>query len=273
MTSFLTILTGTGALFNVVTGFTQLTGNLTVIVDSWNHCLRAVNPRTGETSAYAGRCRKSGYADGPLIGKAAFYRPLAIASYKGQLFVTDYRNHALRLVTEGRVSTIIKDPSVLPYPLGLTFTDGFAFITSPSQGLLRLDLLTKSVTKLTNRTGPAGSLSAAQLSDPRGLAFLSPSVLLIANWAKNWLLLANIRNNTITEICDGTRATKDGDIRSCQLYGPLSVLMVNQSVYVGQRAAIRRLPVAALSEFILRVETTRATPCENAPRYHIVIPL
>jgi len=179
--------------------------------------------------------------------------------------VTDYGNHALRLITEGRVSTIIKGSAVLPNPLGLTFTDGFAFITSSSDLLVRLDLLTKSLTILTNGTGPMGSLSAAQLSYPRGLTFLSPSILLIADYGKHQLLLANIRNNTITEICDGTPGYRNGDIRSCQLNDPWSVLMVNQSVYVGQVNAIRRLPLAALSEFIPPMETTTATPGANTP--------
>ena len=250
-------------MFNAVTGFAQITGNQTVVVDHYNNCLRTVHPRTGVTTPYAGRCTERGDADGRLLGEALLDHPWAIGSYGGRLYVTDSGNHALRLITGGRVSTIIKDPSALPNPQGLTFADGFAFITSHSQGLVRLDLLTKSVTILTNGTGPAGSLSAAQLFFPRGLTFLSPSILLIANNGKHQLLLANIRNNTVTEICDGTRATTDGDIRSCKLDYPASVLMVNQCVYVGQDGAIRRLPVAALSEFIPSMETTAAAPGEN----------
>ena len=265
ITSFPSILTGTEAEFNMVTGFAQITGNQTVVVDRSNHCLRSVHPRTGVTTPYAGHCTERGYADGQLLGEALFHLPYAIGSHGDRLYVTDTRNQALRLITEGRVSTIIKDSLAIRYPLGLTFTDGFAFITPHSQGLVRLDLLTKSVTILTNGTGLAGSLSAAQLSYPFGLTFLSPSVLLIADWGKHQLFLANITNNTITEICDGTRATTDGDIRSCQLNLPFSVLMVNQSVYVGQRGAIRRLPVAALSEFFPPTETTTATPGENTP--------
>ena len=186
------------------------------------------------TTPYAGHCTERGYADGQLLGEALFDYPRAIRSNGGRLFVTDTGSHALRLITEGRVSTITKGSSVLHYPQGLAFTDGFAFITSSSD-LLRLDLLTKSLNKLTNGTGPTGSLSAAQLTDPIGLALLSPSVLLIADYDRGQLLLANIRNNTVTEICDGTLATTDGDIRSCQLYDPSSVFMVNQSVYVGER--------------------------------------
>jgi len=245
-------------------------------VDHNNHCLRSINRRTRQTSPYAGRCEKAGFADGQLIGDAMFDHPWAIAYYKGQLFVTDSWNLALRLVAEGRVSTIIKGSSMLSYPHGLTLTeDGNAFITSSRQGLLRLNLLSQSVTELTNGIGPAGSLSAAQLSGPYGLTFLSPSFLLIADSDKDQLLLTNIRNNTITEICDGTRGTRNGDIRSCQLYYPYSVLMANQSVFVGQDGAIRRLSVAALSEVIQTVESSTETPGENdpPPLYHMFMPL
>jgi len=48
---------------------------------------------------------------------------------------------------------------------------------------------------------------------------------------KEQLLLANIRKNTITEICDGTEGNRDGNIRLCQLNNPYSVRVVNQSMW------------------------------------------
>jgi len=256
-----------------------VTGNLTIVVDQYNHCLRSINRRTGKTSPHAGRCTKAGFSDGQLTGEALFNYPWGLAFYKGALYLTDYGNHALRLLAAGRVSTVIKGSSVLPHPRGLTFTeDGSVYITSNPQGLLRLDLLRNSLTKLTNGAGPTGSLSAAQLSNPAGLTFLSPSVLLITERDKEQLLLADIMNNAINGICDGIEGTRDGDIRSCQLDGPSSVLVVNQTVYVGQDRAIRKLPVAALGEFILRVKPTTTISGENRSisilnAFVIIIPL
>jgi len=249
-------------MFNLVTGFTQVKDNLTIMIDFGNYCLRSINPHTGQTSLYAGHCRKHGSADGQLIGEASFRNPYAITSYQGRFYVTDYGNNALRMIAAGKVSTIMK----LPFPRGLIFTaDGSAYITLYKYGLFRLDLPTKSMTKLTNGAGPTGSLSAAQLSSPRGLTFLSSSVVLITDSIRQQLLHADISNNTITEICDGTRETRDGDIKSCQLDSPSSVLVVNQSVFVGQDDAIRKLTMPALSETVHPTESTTTSPGESRP--------
>jgi len=254
-------LTGGVALFNEVTGFTQTAVNLTIAVDKYNHCIRSINPLTGETAPYAGLCGKPGFADGRLVGEAQFSYPHTIVFHQGVLYVTDSKNHALRLLSAGRVSTIIRDSDAFPRPYGLIFSsDDLAYVTSQEKGLLQLDLSSRLLTKLTNGRGIAGSLSAAQLLHPNGLTFLSPSVLLVTDPSTQRLLIVNINNGTITKICDGKAATRDGDIQSCQLLHPHSVLVVNQSVYVGQYKAIRRVPVAALNKFIPPVETTTAIP-------------
>ena len=173
------------------------------------------------------------------------------------------------MLTAGRVSTIIQGYSVFRYPTGLAFTvDDLAYITTDTRGLFQLNLRNKSVTKLTSGAGLAGSLSAAQLGYPHGLTFLSTSVLLITDAGKDHLLIANIRNNTINKICTGTQGTRDGGIRSCQLHDPYSVLIVNQSVFVGQDGAIRRLPIAALGGFIQPVESSMPVPGKDSSVYH-----
>jgi len=155
------------------------------------------------------------------------------------------------------VSTVIQSLAVFPYPRGLTFNEhDSAYITSVWHGLLHLDLRSDSVTKLTNGPGPVGSLSATELSQPSEITFLSPSVLLIT--VRDQLLLVNIKKNAITQICGGMKETRDGDIRSCQLDRPNSILVVNQSVYVGQNGAIRRIPLEAFNKFMQPWESTTA---------------
>lgn len=246
-----------------------MTANHSIVVDFLNHCLRSVNPQTGVTAPYAGRCDKAGFADGNLIGEALFSGPWNIASYNLVFYITDRNNNAVRMLTAGRVSTIIQGYSVFRYPTGLAFTvDDLAYITTDTRGLFQLNLRNKSVTKLTSGAGLAGSLSAAQLGYPHGLTFLSTSVLLITDAGKDHLLIANIRNNTINKICTGTQGTRDGGIRSCQLHDPYSVLIVNQSVFVGQDGAIRRLPIAALGGFIQPVESSMPVPGKDSSVYH-----
>jgi len=63
------------------------------VADTYNHKIKVVNARTGETHTLAGT-GKAGDADSP----AQFHEPGGVAHAKGQLYVADTNNHLIRTI-------------------------------------------------------------------------------------------------------------------------------------------------------------------------------
>ena len=264
---FLISFPGSKALFEGIMGFIQVNATVVIATDTINDCLRRINLQTGQTAAFAGTCRGSGYLDGKLLNDARFNDPYGIVSFKDDYYITDSRNNAIRVIEEQRdwVSTIISGSRHLVDPLAITFnpfsTNDVALVTTFSKGLYSVNMKTNSVTQLTNRVGETGTLSASKLPDPRSMTFISDSVVVIAVPNLGQLAIIDLTRNDISYICDGTRATRNGDIRSCQLKNPFSVMEIKDSLYIAQLEGIRRLPLTALAEFIQPpTTTTSSTP-------------
>jgi len=238
-------------LFERVTGFAQISPNLTVVVDHQNHCLRSVNPQSGETATYAGRCTEPLQAivpeDGELIGGVQFYYPHSIAYHQGALYLTEAGNHALRRLSDGRTTTLIHGRDKIGNVWGLAFSpfdDGIhVYFTSTQFGLLRFDVGTASLMRLTNEIGSLGSLSATRLNLPRGVCFVAADVIAIADYGRQQIILGNISEDSVSIVCNGVRETTDGDSQLCRLNYPRSVLLLNHSLFIGETESIRRIPL------------------------------
>ena len=97
--------TGTGASFHYPTGITVDGSGNVYVTDQLNHEIRKITS-TGVVTTLAGN-GTAGYADG--TGAAAtFYNPYAIAvDGSGNLYVADYNNNEIRLVTSTGVVTTL----------------------------------------------------------------------------------------------------------------------------------------------------------------------
>jgi DNA-binding beta-propeller fold protein YncE len=73
------------------------------VADTYNHKIKVVNARTGETKTLAGT-GKPGAADAP----AQFHEPAGVAHAKGKLYVADTNNHLIRTIdlASGKVSKL-----------------------------------------------------------------------------------------------------------------------------------------------------------------------
>jgi len=77
--------------------------NKIYVADTYNHKIKVVNAKTGETKTFAGS-GKPGNGDNP----AEFHEPAGLAHAKGKLYVADTNNHLIRTIdlASGKVSTL-----------------------------------------------------------------------------------------------------------------------------------------------------------------------
>jgi DNA-binding beta-propeller fold protein YncE len=73
------------------------------VADTYNHKIKVVNARNGETKTFAGT-GKPGSSDSP----AQFHEPAGLAHVKGKLLVADTNNHLIRTIDlgSGKVATL-----------------------------------------------------------------------------------------------------------------------------------------------------------------------
>lgn len=96
-----------------------------------------------------------------------------------------------------------------------------------------------------------GDLKVARFNRLNELIRLTESVSVITDEYNNRLRVVNTALDSVTSICVGDEGTADGPIESCCLNGPLSLLVRNKVLYVGQWKAIRALPC----EYNIHVKT------------------
>ena len=244
---------GSSARFNYLFGFHQITANRVFLVDSYNHCMRMLD-RTSNASyvSYAGYCCSNGYADG--TSRARFYYPWsAIADKKatGRLLVTDKSNHAIRHVHTHYagyqyVSTFYRSTSSLQKPTGITqeHASGDLFITTHGYYVYKLTYSSKALTLLSG-TGSRGFHDGISCQTrfyyPYELLLISRHTLLIADSSNNRLRVLDLNSLMTGSLCSGTGGTVDGNLTACTLNSPRALAVVNDSLFIGQYQAIRKI--------------------------------
>lgn len=79
-------------------------GNL-IVADTGSHTIKSINA-TGEVSLVAGSAGKHGFSDGDAAS-SLFNAPIGVAvGPEGKIFVTDTYNDRIRVISEGKVSTL-----------------------------------------------------------------------------------------------------------------------------------------------------------------------
>ena len=236
---------GSNARFNAIFSFIQLSRSLIVLADINNYCFRNVDRTTNLTSTYSGNCTNRGDRDGV---DALFDSPVSIiqdVKNNTQLLIADFTLGSLRkiILASKHVSTIYKDGS---YRLSTLLQDpstGNIYVTfAHGSGLFDYESTSFSVVTGSSRRGFVdGAISQIRFDYPRGVAFLSPHKLLIADSFNHRLRVLDLITNTSSSICSGFGAHLDGDLSSCQLSLPQSLLTVNDVIFVGEYRYIRSI--------------------------------
>ena len=216
---------GENSRFGLITGFIGITAKILIAVDHDNHCLRRIHRDTGLTTTFSGVCTSSGYQDGT---QAKFKYPYSIIrnnQKRNKLLVTDEYNNAIRTVTvsDGPVGTLIKSDTIR-HPWSLTQnTAGDIFVTT-NYAVYRISYTEKTITLI------AGSPTTTGY---RELIFIqNNNLLIIADHYNNKLRLLDLDDDKVTtlNLCNGC----------VSLLWPYSIMLTNDSLYVGQYRKILR---------------------------------
>ena len=243
---------GQNARFNIIAGFIQLSPSKIIVLDTRNHCVRSVDRKTQATNVIAGVCTSEGYAEN---NATLFRSPRTIildVKKPRQLIVTDRGNRALRTidVKTHHVKTLFKnnDTSTETYQGILQDpTTGDIYLTF-RHGIARFDYNTHTITHIAG-SHTAGSILNNRLSyiqdilfyHPKELVSLGNGLILLADSYNHNLIVLNFTSGVGIPVCSGLRGHVDGDLWSCQLWYPQSLLLANNTVYVGETGSIRAI--------------------------------
>ncbi|HEX2568077.1 MAG TPA: hypothetical protein VH877_00875 [Polyangia bacterium] len=181
------------------------------VADSGNRTVRKIVVATGEVTTLAGNPYNYGDIDG-IGANAGFSYPYAITTDRaGHLFVVDRSSQTLRKIgiASGEVTTLagiaygsgsddgIGAAARFSSPQGVAY-DGAGNLYVADAGnhaLRRVAIATGEVTTVLGRSDAGGvstgPIASATLNAPRGLAFVVPGILAIAEQAENSILVAS----------------------------------------------------------------------------------
>mgnify|MGYP001795027242 CR=1 FL=1 len=208
-------------------------------------CLRFFNRSQGRyINKFAGDCKNAGYRDGT---DALFNWPQSVIQDNQTpclLYVTDFFNAAVRIVTNSRtpyVTTLVK--SYLKQYTGITqdHSGQYLYITY-SDGLERFDLLRNTSSDIYSRD--TTFTNSAAIYD-NGIYCLHSIILhegLIIITDRNQLVViyASMATYSASLVCTGVAGHLSGNSSFCQLNQPVSLLEMDDDIYIGERGVISR---------------------------------
>ena len=173
-------------------------GNL-IVADSGANTIKKIKP-TGETETLAGVENQSGFADGKAAD-ALFNAPIGVAIFENKIFVADTYNDRIRVIENGRVSTISGGEK------------GFA---------------------------DAENGSLAKFDTPCGIVFISGEKLLVADAGNKRLRVVEQSGKTFTFAGNGEQDSLDGTLETAKFVEPTAVAVGNfGEIYVTDGNSIR----------------------------------
>ena len=229
--------------FYSITGFIQQTESQVVVVDMMSPCLQRVDRKTKQISPLLGNCSSFGQAS-----ESIFQWPFSLILNKispDQIFVTDGETNSLWMVnldkhTVSRLVNhypetmfgVLQDWSSVD-SLYITFTHGVAKYN------YQIAAQPVVITGSADNGFTDGHFETAKFNNPGGMVLLSATTLLVADQDNNKLRVLDLDLNTTTSICTGRQGHGNGDLASCQLSFPQSMLVSCDTLYVGEYKMIR----------------------------------
>ena len=163
-------------------------------------------------------------------------RPLVL------FYVTDFDNHALRMVTKSHiphVTTLIKNDHKKYMGVTQDPEGRYLYITY-TEGLERYDLRTNTsidiVSKSTRYNNNALMYDGA-VKHFIGIILLT-NLVIIADDQRHLLFTVDLTTNTISTICTGVAGHRSGNASLCQLNWPRTLVELNGDIYIGEQGQI-----------------------------------
>lgn len=169
-----------------------------IVADSGTHTIQRVKP-DGAIETVAGILNQSGYADGE-VNAALFNAPIGIATFENKIYVADTYNDRIRIIENGRVSTLAGN------------AQGFA----------------------------DGAGSAAKFDTPSAIVVIKDGNLIVADTGNKRLRLITTTGETRTLSGNGISNLTDGMLSEAQFVQPVGVAINNAgAVFIADGNAIR----------------------------------
>ena len=84
-----------------------------------------------------------------------------------------------------------------------------------------------------------GGFSSTEFYSLREIAYTGNFQLFVADWGNHRLRLLDMNLNITSSICSGIEGSQNGNLTSCALRQPRSLLAVNNTLYIGEYLGIR----------------------------------
>ena len=226
----------TDALFNPISGFTQVNETHILVVDQNNNCLRYVDRRTNSSSQFAGTCGASGNQDGEQFD-ALFNSPRQIIlKDQSTAHVTDFENRAIRQVdiVTGQVTTWL---ALDDRPIGIIRNQPKqVYFVSTESRILRIRLDSVVAYSVIPSTVPGfrdGQFRSARFDHPTSIVELGRDTLIVAEPKSNRLRVLHLKERRVTSICTGRSGfTDEAAVGRCELESPQSLLLIRREAII-----------------------------------------
>ena len=224
---------GTEARFSAILGFLQISKTQVVVADYDFYCLRMIDRNTLRTSPYLGSCYD-------ITSNIKYPRNIiSDCRQPTMLFVSD-RYSLYHLNTSTSPPRIHETFSVSGWYMAQDSRTGDLYIAEGSH-VTKLVYSTKQMLYIAG--SPAGfkdgGFSSTEFYSLREIAYTGNYQLFVADWGNHRLRLLDMNLNITSSICSGIEGSQNGNLTSCALRQPRSLLAVNNTLFIGEDLSIR----------------------------------
>ena len=225
-------------------------GNHTYIIsDTNNHCLKLLELALVRLTTYAGKCGVHTMTETDTKEDDTLHYPKGL-SYSRE-------REMLYVVSSSLVQTVDKEKKIKifcrsEFTLSSAFLAGDFLLISYKHGVNVIDLDTTDTVKIGagNSSGLAnGRFNIARFCNPHGLVVVSNMVAFVADSDNGVIRLIDFQLKKVTTVCNsiGVLENRRKSIAKCKLEQPWAILLVNDSLYVGNNAGIYTSTIKGVS--------------------------
>ncbi|MFO1500234.1 MAG: PQQ-binding-like beta-propeller repeat protein [Verrucomicrobiota bacterium] len=237
------------------------------IADSENNRIRKISADGRTVTTVAGSGLR-GYLDGPAAAAQFDFPEDVVIDPRGNLFITEFNNHTVRMVTPGgEVETIagnghpgfqdgIGPAAGLNYPAGLAIdAQRTLYVAEWGSHRIRRILADGTVSELAGSIFPGrldGTGGAARFNHPQGIAWDPSGALLVSEEENHTLRRVALDGSVLTLAGTGEAGYVDGPGRTARFSAPMGVAVnVEGQVFVSDSANHRIRKVLVLRPEII----------------------
>ena len=239
------------ARFDFISGFRQVSPSQVLVSDFYNCCLKLIDRITLQVTRYAGYCGSMGYATGQSSARFGnIWSLISDSKRPGMLLATDDDYDAIHYIdtlssSPQNVSVFHRDDSNLDRPRGITQhpVSGDLYITNYDDEVWKITYSGKSVSLVAGSSSGFRDcdFNTAFFSNPYELIFIADNKLLLADDYNHRLRILNLNTLHTSSVCTGGASHIDGDMETCTLIYPKSLMVLNDTLYVGESRRIRKV--------------------------------